>query len=359
MATRLGISNTRWNMFTCAGMVPLGSALAVALVASTAVFAETNAILRVNAEFVYHRPQEKPVYVSGEPIRIRSNLTNATDQPIAMKWCPKMFCSGNVRVWRVNETGNVLLSSHTMETLPRVIPTTTITERSAIVIDSDVVELYSPADCIFASPASLVLYEPGEYIMQVFFSAPAAGGQQPGTLECSSEKLSFRVIPLELKTAQSLLVKVTDNETSMDARVRLATLLMINLDGKDRNDLIRRCIGDSEMEMRMLALVGCGRYRIKEFAPTIRKLIEKDEEEDVRANALFALGAMDPVGSVPVLIQCAEQRKDGDRRAAIQKLGELGDRRALPPLQKILGEKNLDEDTRDLIRRTVKSIESR
>jgi HEAT repeat protein len=52
------------------------------------------------------------------------------------------------------------------------------------------------------------------------------------------------------------------------------------------------------------------------------------------------------------------QRNQIDRRPAINALREYGDKRALPALRKILGEKGLDEDTKSMVSRTIKSIEN-
>jgi len=321
--------------------------------------AETNVAAQVKAEFILGEFQKEAVYCSGDPIRIKCSLTNTSDKPITVKWAPMMLSWNNVKIWAVSNAAEIQLESAKRPSLPRIIPATTINPRASLIFETDIVDLYDPAECLFNLPSPRLLYEAGEYIMQLHFRLHLVMEQGSEVLNIYSDRLRFHVRDLDMKKLQPIMLKLADKETSRDARVGLATLLFINLDGEGRSDLARKCLKDADMNMRNVGLAACERYRIKEHAPTIRELIEKDEEDDVRANAMFALGAVDPVGSVPVLILCAEQRKDSDRRAAIQKLGELGDRRALPTLQKILGKNNLDADTRDLIRITVKTIESR
>jgi hypothetical protein len=343
-----------WNWNTAVATVA-----ALVLTVQAGFSAETNVAVQVKAEFIPGELQKEAVYLSGDPIRIKCSLTNTSDKPIAVKWSTRMLSWGNVNIWVVSNAVERRLESAKRASLPRTMPTTILQAGFSLTFEVNIVDLYDPAECLFNLPGPRLLYETGEYVMQLHFVLPLAGGQGSEVLDIYSDKLSFRVSALDMKKVQFVKLKLADKGTSEDARVSLAVLLLVNLEGGERNDLVRKWLEDADLSMRNVGLVACERYRIKDFVPTIRRMVEEDEDDDVRARAMFALGGLDPDGAVPVLIQCLTQRNQIDRRPAINALREYGDKRALPALRKILGEKGLDEDTKSMVSRTIKSIEHR
>ncbi len=164
---------------------------------------------------------------------------------------------------------------------------------------------------------------------------------------------------MERKRAKALLPRLKDKQLNEDARMDLFTLLLVNLEDKDRNEIIRQWINDSEPSLRRFALCGCERFRIRGFAPRMRDIIEHDEAVDVAACAIMALATIDSDGSVPILIKLVEQRKENCWIAAMNALTRMRARRAVPVLQNMLKDNSFDDDLKRCIRYNIAKIEGK
>jgi len=69
----------------------------------------------------------------------------------------------------------------------------------------------------------------------------------------------------------------------------------------------------------------------------------RDEDEDVRAEAVYWLGEIGDPSAVPALIEClsSEDEEDGVRYVAATALGFIGDVSAVPELEKLAGDENV------------------
>jgi hypothetical protein len=320
---------------------------------------ETDVVLHVRAELVLSAGQKTPIYVSGDPIRIKCSLSNATEKSVSILWDPGMFFFGNVGVWLRKEFEDERLVSYVAAFPPFQPPTTAIPPGGLVKMEDDVLRMYDPSTCLYQAPTSRVLFEPGDYFMEIAFSFQQTNGLPSDVINVQSERLHFRVISLDAKGAKALLPRVTKRERNLNERIRCFDLLLINLPEKERADLIQRWLGAIEPEMRLSAINACERYPNKEFTSTIWKLFLEDDDIDVRDRAVGVYKVVAPCDYVPALIQWAERPKSDDRRWAVNLLAETGDRRTLPALRKILGEKGIDEDTKSMVSRTIKSIENR
>ncbi len=319
------------------------SIIGFASIVTPTLSAATNDPLRVGLAFVCHSSPTTRVFVAGDPIRFVWCLTNTTDAPVTIQWYPGMFSARNVDLWvRTNGQDELLNSANAFSTLPRNIPLTTIPGRGSICLEKDLLDYYSAAGSLYGCSTSQVLVTPGEYVAAAaFFAFPSA--EQLNGYSCSSPRVPFCIAPLDRHRIDALWPQVFDRNMPEERRSELAALLLVNLGGKRRNDFVRKCLDNDATLVRMVGIVGVERFRLQECLSQVAAFVVRVKEPEVRAYAISVLAMMDPVGCIPVLIQCVEQRQEG-YLSAVEALGSLGNKRALPVLQKTLEVRGLDDD---------------
>ncbi len=342
------------------------SVIRIAVILTIAIFlahvhpstAATNESLRVNMDFVVSDSHPFPVFVAGDPIWFKWSLTNITENPITIRWHPCMFTADNVDVWSVTNGIEEVIKSTYYKTLPRNIPSTTIPGRGSICLVKNLLEYYTPSGMLSGCPTSRVLCMPGEYIAAANFYTFLPMEHSNGSVYVSS-KLRFRVVPFDQNQIKVMLPRVFERHRSEEDRFEMAAQLLVYLDSNERNAFIRKCLDDNSILVRKMGIVGVERYRVQECIPYVRIILEKDREAEVREYAIDALTALDPAGSVPILLKHLEKRTEGCWIAAMNALTRMKERRAVPILHAILRDSSLDADLKLAISGNIRTIEGK
>ena len=98
-----------------------------------------------------------------------------------------------------------------------------------------------------------------------------------------------------------------------------------------RRDLLSAALGDSDEPTRAQAAWALGAIDDRSAVPALIRALG-DQAERVRKQAAWALGAIDDSRAVDALVKALSDQSQGVRQQAAWALGAIGDSRALPGL---------------------------
>lgn len=149
----------------------------------------------------------------------------------------------------------------------------------------------------------------------------------------SSTRSAVVSILLSMPDRPRLIRKYLDFSKTLAGWTRDRALESMKTFGPDMIDPVLELLLDSDLDIRMAALLLAGSYQNPKAVPAIVPLL-KDDDWWLRITAAETLGELGDAQAVGPLVECL---KDPEARwAAVDALGRIGDHRALPGLAELL-----------------------
>jgi HEAT repeat protein len=125
-------------------------------------------------------------------------------------------------------------------------------------------------------------------------------------------------------------------------------------------EYLLRGAADADLSVRVKAIDVVGNARLKPAVPLlVQQLFMRDTTLATKQHILAALGKIgDPSATKPILDFLARDIEPSVRGSAVYALGDIGDRAALPSLQK-LAKDSTDENFRGLTQSAIRKIEQK
>lgn len=150
----------------------------------------------------------------------------------------------------------------------------------------------------------------------------------------SSRQVSVYQDPLHRSVLRERAIALLEESARSDRpEVRANAIEALLLVPGRARPVIEQGLGDENLGVRTVALMGAGRLRLESSEPRIRELLH-DESPYVKSAAIFALVRLGkPVDRTPLAKALLSNEKIAIRAHAASILGELEDRSSIPMLQ--------------------------
>lgn len=288
-----------------------------------------------------------------EGVKIECVLKNVSDESISFFWAgDDCFYAGTVIV--LSEKNKIRLDSNYSP--PRLwrIPVLKLDPGEVHAFEVDINKIYGPRWTLMSPERTDVsFFEPGSYTVQLSLVLESENKDPPIPSRVESNILKIDVPKLTGKQQREVLDIL--HQLGIEKRLLAIAILVENLDGKERSDLILRCVSSPHKDVRILGIVLAGKYKEGKRFDLVKRIMLKDSSVDIRAHATLTIGEINPTAATPILLQCIKENK-GCPRAAIHALKRIGNKAILPALEEILNENSLDKVTKSMLENTIESI---
>lgn len=256
-----------------------------------------------------------------------------------------------------NSSGRRVTSQLELRRLTRTGIPVSIEAKGSISSEVDLLSLFPPE--LSVGRQHPTLYEPGTYTVKVvrnYVDAPPLDGKKLWSGTATSNELQVSIRAPSAPEREKLWERFeTARETE---RLKLARLLESTV-GEKWDERLVKLLSDSDQTVRMVGCMAAARggHHAQSSIEKLVAVLRSDKSAIVSCCAAYALGKVASEQSGTALIQEVEKRRPRIYRAAIQALGELRDKRAVPVLKAAANDKAEQEWVRAAALRSIQQIE--
>jgi HEAT repeat protein len=164
-----------------------------------------------------------------------------------------------------------------------------------------------------------------------------------GTIEEKRDAL-YRIRNLNTEDASQIAVSALNDAAEIVRATATHSILALSSD--EAAQILLPLLKDKSEFVRKETAYALGKTRSKLATDSLILLLQKDKSDEVRGASAFALGLIADEKAFDSLVQALDKKNAFIQRSAARSLGQIGDKRAIPFLEKIVNNAKRYDDVR-------------
>jgi HEAT repeat protein len=174
-----------------------------------------------------------------------------------------------------------------------------------------------------------------------------------GTIEEKRNAL-YRI--RNLNTADASRIAVTALNDAAEIVRATATHSILAIPNEEAAQILLPLLKDKSAFVREETAYALGKTGSKLATDSLILLLQKDKSDEVRGASAYALGLIADEKAFDSLVISLNKKNDFIQRSAARSLGQIGDKRAIPILGKIIGDSKRHDDVKREASESLKSL---